>query len=116
MTLALKQSADLVLEFVLDVVRFPWWWYSGGLTIVAERCWRGFSTARARVSLGVFARYLFKPMYQDYTWQGRAISLAMRLVLLIAKSIRLLVAAAWYLAFLVGWVLLLPVTLFILFS
>lgn len=116
MTLALKQSADLVLEFALDVVRFPWWWYSGGLKLVGERCWRGFGTTRARVSLGVFARYLFKPMYQDYTWQGRAISLFIRLVLMVFKSIRLLLSALWYVVVLLGWILLLPVTIFMLVS
>ena len=115
MTLALKQTTDLILEFLLDVVRFPWWWYSGGLRKVIDKCWRAFSATRARVALGVFAKYLFKPMYQDYTWQGRAISFFMRLFLLLVKLVRYVLAAAWYGVLVIVWVLLFPVALIMIF-
>ncbi len=115
MILAIKQTADLFFEFLFDLLRFPWWWYAGGLRLVMDKCWRGFSTARARVSLGVFAKYLFKPMYQDYSLQGRLISFFMRLFLLIFKTVRLSLSAVWYLALIVGWVLLFPVTLVMIF-
>jgi len=115
MTLALKQTADLVFEFLFDVVRFPWWWYGGGLKLVVAKCWRGFGATRARVGLGIFVKYLFKPMYQDYTWQGRIISFFMRLVLLVAKLVRYVIAAIWYGALVVVWLLLLPVALVMIF-
>lgn len=115
MTLALKQTTDLVIEFLFDVVRFPWWWYSGGLKLVFDKCWRGLTIARARVGLGIFARYLFKPMYQDYSWQGRIISFFMRLFLLIEKSIRLTIMTIWYLAIFIIWLLLLPTSLVMIF-
>ncbi len=115
MILALKQIVDFVFEFIFDLIKFPWWWYSGGLKIVAAKCWRNFSATRARVSLGIFLRYLFKPMYQDYTLQGRLISFFMRLVLLIFKSVRLFVAIIWYLLILFIWVLLFPLALVMIF-
>ncbi|HAO81127.1 MAG: hypothetical protein UV57_C0017G0005 [Parcubacteria group bacterium GW2011_GWD2_43_10] len=115
MTLAIKQTADLIFEFLFDLIRFPWWWYSGGLKLVALKCWRGFSATRSRVSLGIFAKYLFKPMYQDYTLQGRAISFFMRLFLLIIKSIRLVLSALWYLTLVVAWLLLFPLALVVIF-
>lgn len=115
MILAVKQVGDLVFEFFFDLLRFPWWWYSGGLKLVAAKCWRAFNATRARVSLGLFARYLFKPMYQDYTWQGRMISFFMRLVLLIVKTLRLSLAALWYVSLLLIWLLLFPVSLVMIF-
>ncbi len=115
MVLVIKQAGDFFFEFLFDFARFPWWWYSGGLKLVAQKCWRGWGTARARVGLGIFARYLFKPMYQDYSWQGRLISLAMRLVLLLEKTIRFIFWTVWYLAILIVWLLLLPLALIMVF-
>lgn len=115
MTLAIKQTSDLIFEFLFDLVRFPWWWYSGGLKLVIIKCWRGFASTRARVALGIFAKYLFKPMYQDYTLQGRLISFGMRLFLLLIKSIRWLVAACWYFILIVGWILVFPAALVVIF-
>jgi hypothetical protein len=115
MTLALQQTINLILEFLLDIVRFPWWWYSGGLKQVMAKCWRAFSATRARVALGVFAKYLFKPMYQDYTWQGRVISFFMRLFLLVVKLVRYILAAAWYALLVLAWILLLPLALLMIF-
>jgi hypothetical protein len=116
MTLALKQTSQLFLELLADLWRFPWWWYTGGAKLVALWCWEGFSDTRARLAIGLFARYLFHPMYQDYSWQGRAISLFMRLFLLIVKLVRLVFSAAWHLLVLWLWLALLPVGIIIIFS
>ena len=116
MPFILRQLAELILEFLLDVVRFPWWWYSGGLRSAATWCWQGFSSARARVSLGLFLRHFFTPMYGDYSFSGRVISLIMRFCLVIFKFIRLGLAGVWYLLWLVVWLLLLPTTMLMLFA
>lgn len=108
MPLALQQIGQLLLEFLLDIVRFPVWWYTGGLKLVARWCWRSFELARWRVSLGKFLRSFFIPMYGDYTWQGRAISLFLRLFIVLWKTARVIVTAVWYLALLAAWVVLLP--------
>lgn len=115
MVLVFKQTTDLVLEFLLDFARFPWWWYSGGLKLVARKCWRGWAISRARVGLGIFARYLFKPMYQDYSWQGRIISFFMRIFLLVVKLVRISISGLWYLAIMAAWILLLPTALVMIF-
>ncbi len=111
MPLALQQVATLAFEFISDAVRFPWWWYSAGVARVGRWCWRGFSETRARVSLGVFVRHFFTPMYQDYTIQGRLLSIAMRFVLVFAKLARLGASLVWYLGVLAGWLALFPVAL-----
>jgi len=116
MLLVLRQIAELVLEFLLDCVRFPWWWYSGGLGAVGGWCWQRFSETRSRVSLGLWFRHFFTPMYGDYSLAGRAISLVMRFLLVWVKLARLSLAAVWYLILVLGWLLLLPVTLLMLLT
>jgi hypothetical protein len=116
MPFILRQVAELILEFLLDVVRFPGWWYSSGLRSAAVWCWQGFGSTRARVSLGLFLRHFFTPMYGDYSFSGRAISLLMRFFLVIFKFLRLVLAAGWYLLWFVVWLLLLPLTLFMLLA
>lgn len=116
MQIALKQVSDLVLEFLFDIFRFPWWWYSGGLKHVGGWCWRGFNETRARVALGLFARYLFKPMYQDYSLTGRLLSFVMRLILIVIKLVRLGLSLLWYGLIVTAWLLLLPFSLIVIFS
>ncbi len=110
MPLVLTQIGQLVVEFLLDVVRFPYWWYSGGLVRVFRFCRDGLRAAAWRVSLGLFARYLFTPMYGDYTYSGRALSFVVRLVMLVWKSVRLSLAFVWYLCLLIMWCALPPIT------
>ena len=116
MPLVVKQTGQLILEFLLDVIRFPYWWYSGGFKLVFNFCRQGFRAVAWRVSLGLFARYLFTPMYGDYTYSGRLLSFVVRLVLLLTKSVRLVLAFLWYLSLLVVWCLLLPLTLLMLIA
>lgn len=116
MTLALKQITQLVLEFVFDVVRFPWWWYSGGLKLAALWCLARFQEARWRIGLGPFVRYLFTPMYGDYSLAGRVISFIARLLLVVVKSVRFVAVAVWYGVVFLGYLLLLPTVLLVLFT
>lgn len=115
MPLALRQIGELILEFLLDVVRFPLWWYGGGLKLVANWCWHSFEATRWSVALVKFLQHFFQPMYGDYTFSGRAVSLLMRTFLVVWKTIRLTVTALWYLALLMVWLLLLPWSLVIVF-
>ncbi len=115
MPLALQQIGQLALEFLLDIVRFPVWWYAGGLKLVALWCWRSYEATRWSVSLGKFMRHFFAPMYGDYTFSGRAVSLLMRTVLVVWKTIRLAITALWYAVLLVAWVVLLPWSLIMIF-
>jgi hypothetical protein len=114
MPLVLRQIGELVFEFLLDAVRFPLWWYSGGLVKVFRFCRDGFRATAWRVSLGLFARYLFTPMYGDYTYSGRALSFVVRLVLLVWKSVRLVFALVGYTVVLLVWCVLLPTILLML--
>lgn len=115
MILTLRQSGELISEFLLDVGRFPWWWYSDGTKLVVKWCWRGFEETRWKASLGMFLKHFFSPMYGDYSRSGRAISLLMRAIMVVGKLIHLAVTALWYALLLVGWILLLPFIMVVIF-
>lgn len=97
----------IAIEILWDIVYFPIWWYTKGLTLIAQYCLRSaqFHVTR-RLALGVWLKSMFKPMYGDYTKEGRIISVFMRFVVLIWKIIA---AVLWMLVLTLvffGWILL----------
>ncbi|MFH1867270.1 MAG: hypothetical protein ABIJ81_04285 [Patescibacteria group bacterium] len=115
MTYAREESTKLLVNVVADIWRFPWWWYTSGVKFIGEWCMMRMHETWERLAIGLFFRYFFKPMYGDYTISGRAISLAMRFVLIIYKLVRLAFWAIWYTAIFIAWMVLLPVTLLFIF-
>ncbi|MFZ5391509.1 MAG: hypothetical protein ACOZAJ_04535 [Patescibacteria group bacterium] len=107
-----RQLINIPIEFLLDIVRFPYWWYSQGLKKVLLWCWQSFKLSRQKLALGVFVRNFFKPMYQDYSWQGRLISLLARLFILFFKLVRGFIITVWYVFLILIWLFLLPVTIY----
>ena len=68
-----------------DILMFPWWWYTRGVRGVlrwAGRTLRGWEQV---VGLRFWARNLFVPMFGQTDVQGRLISVAMRVVVLIGR-------------------------------
>lgn len=116
MVMMLKQFGEFFAEFIFDFVKFPWWWYSGGLVSLLSWCGQSWRETRQRIGLGFFVRYFFQPMYQDYSIQGRLISLVMRTILTIVKLVRFVLAGLYYVVIILGWLLLLPVCLLMIFS
>ncbi|USN53226.1 MAG: hypothetical protein H6760_03550 [Candidatus Nomurabacteria bacterium] len=93
----------LFQELLFDVVRFPFWWYSGGLMQLG-RFWLSQMRGRAeQLSLRIWLRNMFTPMYGDYTKSGRIISFFLRIVVLVG---RLFVFVLWFLimsVFVIVW-------------
>ncbi|MEN9558024.1 MAG: hypothetical protein RL141_393 [Candidatus Parcubacteria bacterium] len=64
---------------------------------------------RARAyALGIWIRNFFVPMYGQYDWAGRLVSVFMRFVVLVGRGIALGVEAAVYGAGLLLWIVVLP--------
>ncbi len=92
----------ILVEIILDVLYFPVWWYSKGLLRAVR--WARNSAAfhlQRRVALRIWLRNMFKPMYGDYSKEGRIISIAFRFIILIWK---LIIAGLWII---VLWILVL---------
>ena len=99
------------VEIIWDVIYFPLWWYSRGLVKVGQYCLQSASFhLNRRVALGIWLRSIFKPMYGDTTWEGRAISQVMRIIILIWKLIFSVIWLVWLLIIFILW-LALPVAI-----
>lgn len=117
MTVMNSFAAVPFLDVLVDLVRFPVWWYSGGLRAVG-RWWRdALGDASDVLAIRVMAANLARPMYGDFSREGRLISFFLRLIWILVGSVLWLV---WFLvmtAFVVGYLALLPASIvFILYA
>lgn len=98
-------------NFPLNILTFPLWWYTIGLSLMIRWLKRQFWWGLKKTGLLVFVRHMNEPLYGDYTKSGIIISFFIRILLLIFKlaffTIRLIIVGLMALIFL----LLLPLTL-----
>ncbi|OGL88755.1 hypothetical protein A3H75_00395 [Candidatus Uhrbacteria bacterium RIFCSPLOWO2_02_FULL_51_9] len=94
---------NLAGEAVIDVIRTPLWWYSGGLAMMAH--WWVYMLRRGNAALGVllWLKNLFVPMFGQHDWQGRLVSFLIRLVQLIARGIAFVVLVIFLTVALALW-------------
>lgn len=76
---------------LLDVLRFPLWWYSHGALDVFRWAWRALQAHEAAIGVRIWIKNLFVPMYGQYDWQGRLISFLFRVLLSFVRVAWLLV-------------------------
>jgi hypothetical protein len=98
----------LVVDIAGSVVWFPVWWYSTGLMKVVNAAIRSLRYRAQAYAFIVWIRNFFVPMYGQYDWEGRIISVVMRTVVLIFRLIAFVVEAAIYAAGVVLWCILPP--------
>jgi hypothetical protein len=96
----------LLLDIIGDVLYFPVWWYTKGLTDVATRMGQAFLDFLDELNIGILTKSLLKPMYGDYTWSGRLISFPVRLTHLCVLLVAAFVWGFILLLFLLFWILL----------
>lgn len=79
----------MLIEFVLDLLYFPIWWYTGGVKRAGLFCIRFLKSGNVRFAPGLWLKNIFVPMYGQYDLQGRLVSIFMRLANVIGRSIAL---------------------------
>lgn len=79
----------LFLEAVADVFYFPVWWYTGGVKHAARWCFELFRNGNKMLAPGLWLKNIFVPMFGQFDWQGRLISIFMRFVNVVGRSIAL---------------------------
>ena len=90
-SLTISTIKYVLIEILLDFIKFPLWWYSSGLANAAKKFLRHIKIGLKTTGLKVWAQNLFKPMFNETSFQGRIISFFMRLILLIFRTIAMLV-------------------------
>ncbi len=98
----------LILEEVIRgtfvrIILFPLWWYSGGLFLVIKGIGHILARVHERLVPELWLRYLFVPMFGQVDWQGRMVSIVIRLLNAIVRGLILFVAALIALATIALW-------------
>lgn len=81
--------------FVVDlfggIAKFPFWWYSNGLVKMAQLVIGSVKGYAAMLSVRVWIKNIFVPMYGERDIQGRIISFFIRVVQILVRSFALFV-------------------------
>lgn len=77
----------ILIKIVGDFLYFPIWWYTKGLYITWQWFLKRLATADRRLSLVLWLKHMFVPMYGQYNFWGRVISFFMRLIVLVFRLI-----------------------------
>lgn len=81
----------ITLEFVLDFFYFPVWWYTAGAKRALLFCVSLVQDGNNLLAPGLWLRNIFVPMFGQWDWQGRLVSVFMRLANVIGRSFALLI-------------------------
>ncbi len=101
----------LVVDLAGSIAWFPVWWYTKGLLKVINAAFAALRYRAQAYAFRVWIRNFFVPMYGQYDWTGRLVSIFMRTVVLIGRFIAIVVESFVYLFGIICWVLLPPVSL-----
>ena len=94
----------IILDFLWHIVYFPIWWYTGGIKYIIVYCFGLFRTGNDYLAPGLWLRNILVPMFGQNDWQGRIVSVFMRIVNIIGRSIALFVWTMVVLAIFVMWI------------
>ncbi len=94
----------IFIDLVGSVVWFPIWWYTKGLQKVVGSFVRAIQYRSQSYALRIWIKNFFVPMYGQYDWTGRLISVFMRMVVLIGRLIALAIEALIYAVGVAAWI------------
>lgn len=81
----------LVVEFLFDIIYFPIWWYTGGIKHTLVYCYHLLQSGNNYLAPGLWLKNIFVPMFGQYDFGGRMVSLFMRSVNVIGRSFALFI-------------------------
>ncbi|MBI2633665.1 MAG: hypothetical protein HYW78_04795 [Parcubacteria group bacterium] len=97
-----------IFSFVVDILYFPLWWYSAGLMRLLKNIGGRIQELWRTMSLRIFLRYLFVPMFGDYSRSGRVISFFTRLAMILANFVILLINIIFLIGLVALWLAVIP--------
>lgn len=104
----------LFVDVIGSVLYFPIWWYTEGFFEVVNWSRRSLAYRWRAYSFALWLKNFFVPMYGQYDWAGRLVSVFMRFVVLIGRGIAFIAEAIGYLFIIALW-LALPAFAFLFF-
>ena len=92
-------------ETLRDIVFFPLWWYSRGFLQTSLSLLRFLNNRQKSLALLVWVKNIFTPMYGQTDWQGRLISVFIRIVQIIFRSLMMLFWCFFALTIILLWLI-----------
>ena len=94
----------LLIDLLGSVLWFPIWWYSTGLLRVVYGSIQALKFRVREYGLAIWVKNLFVPMYGQYDWSGRVISVLVRFVVLVFRLLSLVIETAVYVVAIFLWI------------
>lgn len=91
------------VDLLGSIAWFPVWWYSVGLMKVVNSSREALSYRARSYAFAIWIKNFFVPMYGQYDIVGRLVSVLMRFVVLVGRSIAIVVEALVYGLGIVAW-------------
>jgi len=97
-------SIKIIVEIFKDILMFPFWWYSRGLINTFLKLVNFIKNKEKVLGISIWIKNIFRPMYGQTDWQGKLISIFIRLMQIIFRSIVLLFWILIVVILLVCWI------------
>lgn len=91
------------VDLLGSIAWFPVWWYSTGMMKVLHSVRDTLNYRVRSYAFAIWIKNFFVPMYGQYDIAGRLVSVLMRFVVLVGRSIAIVVEALVYLLGIVAW-------------
>ena len=102
-----SRSGSIARYFLIDlfgsIIYFPAWWYTRGFFGVLRYFGQSLAYRWMSYNFPIWLKNFFVPMYGQYDWSGRLVSVFMRFFVLIGRLIALLVEALIYFTLTLLW-------------
>jgi hypothetical protein len=95
----------VVIDLLGSVVWFPAWWYTTGLLRVISSARRAMAYRASSYGFRIWIKNFFVPMYGQADLTGKLVSIFMRFVVLVGRSIAFVVESIIYGAGILLWML-----------
>ena len=103
---SLAYSVKILAEIIQDLIMFPLWWYSYGLMQLGEGLIKFLINRQKSLALFVWIKNIFKPMYGQQDWQGIMISIFIRFIQIVFRSLVLFFCGILAVLVLLFWLML----------
>jgi len=101
----------IFVDLLGSIIWFPIWWYTKGLQKFINWCYEGLRYRYEQYAFRVWIKNFFIPMYAQYDFVGRLISVGMRFFVILGRGIALLIEAFIYLGLIACWVIIPPLAI-----
>ena len=96
----MSKTTTVVSYFFIDlagsIARFPLWWYTTGFLGAARWANAGLRYRWRGYAIGLWVRNFLVPMYGQYDWTGRLISVLVRFAVIVGRLIAFTAEAIAY--------------------